>query len=99
VKEDEDLTGGSVHRPFRSAARPPQLQEEARGKLRMREFDLMEAATVSSKGLSEFQAKIAVLTKVRHRHLVGLLGYCINGGEKMLVYEYMQGPLSLYLLE
>lgn len=60
----------------------------------------MEAAKVSSKGLSEFQAEIAVLTKVRHRHLVGLLGYCIDGGEKMLVYEYMpQGPLSLHLFE
>lgn len=60
----------------------------------------MEAAKVSSKGLSEFQAEIAVLTKVRHRHLVALLGYCIDGGEKMLVYEYMpQGPLSFHLFE
>ncbi|KAL3693731.1 hypothetical protein R1sor_007382 [Riccia sorocarpa] len=60
----------------------------------------MEAAVVSSKGLSEFQAEIAVLTKVRHRHLVALLGYCAEGNERLLVYEYMpQGTLSQHLFE
>lgn len=60
----------------------------------------MEAAVMSSKGLNEFQAEIAVLTKVRHRHLVALLGYCIEGTERLLVYEYMpQGPLSHHLFE
>nr|TKR83958.1 putative receptor protein kinase TMK1 [Populus alba] len=33
----------------------------------------MEAGVISSKGLDEFQAEIAVLSKVRHRHLVSLL--------------------------
>ncbi|KAH9298417.1 hypothetical protein KI387_030099, partial [Taxus chinensis] len=61
----------------------------------------MEAAGVmSSKGFNEFQAEIGVLTKVRHRHLVALLGYCIQGTERLLVYEYMpQGPLSRHLFE
>ncbi|CAM6101034.1 unnamed protein product [Calypogeia fissa] len=60
----------------------------------------MEAAVVSSKGLSEFQAEIAVLTKVRHRHLVALLGYCADGNERLLVYEYMpQGTLSQHIFE
>ena len=53
-----------------------------------------------SKGLNEFQAEIGVLTKVRHRHLVALLGYCINGNERLLVYEHMpQGTLTQHLLE
>ncbi|KAI3511587.1 hypothetical protein L1887_18742 [Cichorium endivia] len=53
-----------------------------------------------TKGMKEFQAEIAVLTKVRHRHLVALLGYCINGNERLLVYEYMpQGTLSQHLFE
>ncbi|KAL7000784.1 mitogen activated protein kinase [Sarracenia purpurea var. burkii] len=58
----------------------------------------MESGVVSEKGLDEFKSEIAVLTKVRHRHLVGLLGYCLDGNERLLVYEYMpQGTLSRYL--
>ncbi|KAM1326521.1 hypothetical protein EV2_011271 [Malus domestica] len=58
----------------------------------------MESGVVAEKGLNEFKSEIAVLTKVRHRHLVGLLGYCLEGNERLLVYEYMpQGTLSRYL--
>ncbi|KAJ8539744.1 hypothetical protein K7X08_013996 [Anisodus acutangulus] len=60
----------------------------------------MESGAMGTKGMSEFQAEIAVLTKVRHRHLVALLGYCVNGNERLLVYEYMpQGTLSQHLFE
>ncbi|KAF7837052.1 receptor-like kinase TMK4 [Senna tora] len=60
----------------------------------------MESVAMGSKGLNEFQAEIAVLSKVRHRHLVALLGYCINGNERLLVYEYMpQGTLTQHLFE
>ncbi|XVF43451.1 hypothetical protein PTKIN_Ptkin02bG0041100 [Pterospermum kingtungense] len=58
----------------------------------------MESGVVSEKGLAEFKSEIAVLTKVRHRHLVTLLGYCLEGNERLLVYEYMpQGTLSRLL--
>ncbi|KAK4435814.1 Receptor-like kinase TMK4 [Sesamum alatum] len=60
----------------------------------------MESGAMGTKGMNEFQAEIAVLTKVRHRHLVALLGYCINGNERLLVYEYMpQGTLGQHLFE
>ncbi|KAJ4823843.1 hypothetical protein Tsubulata_036098 [Turnera subulata] len=60
----------------------------------------MESAGMGTKGLAEFQAEIGVLTKVRHRHLVALLGYCVNGSERFLVYEYMpQGTLGQHLFE
>ncbi|KAK4855892.1 hypothetical protein QYF36_012033 [Acer negundo] len=60
----------------------------------------MESNSMGTKGMSEFQAEIAVLTKVRHRHLVALLGYCVNGIERLLVYEYMpQGTLGQRLFE
>ncbi|XWS22321.1 hypothetical protein CRYUN_Cryun29cG0023800 [Craigia yunnanensis] len=60
----------------------------------------MECVATGTKGMNEFQAEIAVLTKVRHRHLVALLGYCINGNERLLVYEYMpQGTLGQHLFE
>ncbi|XP_010315276.1 receptor protein kinase TMK1-like isoform X2 [Solanum lycopersicum] len=58
----------------------------------------MESGVMSEKGLDEFTSEIAVLTKVRHRHLVALLGYCLDGNERLLVYEYMpQGTVSRYL--
>ncbi|OWM63469.1 receptor protein kinase TMK1-like [Punica granatum] len=58
----------------------------------------MESSVVSEKGMTEFKSEIAVLTKVRHRHLVALLGYCLDGNERLLVYEYMpQGTLSKHL--
>ncbi|KAK3040722.1 hypothetical protein RJ639_028012 [Escallonia herrerae] len=60
----------------------------------------MESGVMSEKGLEEFKSEIAVLTKVRHRHLVALLGYCLDGNERLLVYEYMpQGTLSRYLFD
>ncbi|KAL5542757.1 hypothetical protein UlMin_010467, partial [Ulmus minor] len=60
----------------------------------------MESGAMGTKGMKEFQAEIAVLTKVRHRHLVALLGYCINGNERLLVYEYMpQGTLTQHLFD
>ncbi|VVB03830.1 unnamed protein product [Arabis nemorensis] len=58
----------------------------------------MESSVVSDKGLTEFKSEITVLTKMRHRHLVALLGYCLDGSERLLVYEYMpQGTLSQHL--
>lgn len=58
----------------------------------------MESGVIGEKGLNEFKAEIAVLTKVRHRNLVALLGYCLDGNERLLVYEYMpQGTLSRFL--
>lgn len=60
----------------------------------------MGAAVTSSQGLKEFQSEIDVLTKLRHRHLVAILGYCVEGDEKALVYEYMPGgTLCQHLFE
>ncbi|TKY53157.1 Receptor kinase TMK3 [Spatholobus suberectus] len=58
----------------------------------------MESGVISRKALDEFQSEITVLSKVRHRHLVSLLGYSVEGNERILVYEYMpQGALSMHL--
>ncbi|KAK7274004.1 hypothetical protein RIF29_15073 [Crotalaria pallida] len=60
----------------------------------------MESGIMGEKGLSEFMSEIAVLTKVRHKHLVALLGHCLDGNERLLVYEYMpQGTLSQHLFD
>lgn len=58
----------------------------------------MESGVLSYKAFDEFEAEIAVLSKVRHRNLVSLLGFSAEGNEKLLVYEYMSmGALSRHL--
>ncbi|XP_041010045.1 proline-rich receptor-like protein kinase PERK7 [Juglans microcarpa x Juglans regia] len=44
----------------------------------------------SGQGEREFQAEVEIISRVHHRHLVSLVGYCIaGGGRRMLVYEYL----------
>nr|GEU51757.1 G-type lectin S-receptor-like serine/threonine-protein kinase LECRK3 [Tanacetum cinerariifolium] len=48
----------------------------------------------------EFQTEMKVIGRTHHRNLAKLLGYCCEGSERLLVFEYMpQGSLADILFE
>ncbi|KAI9109126.1 hypothetical protein K1719_019749 [Acacia pycnantha] len=45
-----------------------------------------------------FDSEVALLSRLNHKHLVGLIGFCDENDEKLLVYEYMtNGSLHYHL--
>ncbi|ESQ37187.1 hypothetical protein EUTSA_v10002411mg [Eutrema salsugineum] len=43
----------------------------------------------SAQGEREFQAEVGIISRVHHRHLVALVGYCIADAQRLLVYEFV----------
>lgn len=49
-------------------------------------------------GEREFRAEVEIISRIHHRHLVSLVGYCIAENQRLLVYDYVPNNTLYYHL-
>lgn len=65
-----------------------------------REVAVKQLKIGSNQGEREFQAEVDTISRVHHKHLVSLVGYCINGDKRLLIYEFVpKDTLEFHLHE
>uniref|UniRef100_A0ACD5Y926 Uncharacterized protein n=1 Tax=Avena sativa TaxID=4498 RepID=A0ACD5Y926_AVESA len=62
------------------------------------EVAVKKFSRASSQGQSDFLSELSIINRLRHKHLVRLVGWSHDNGELLLVYEYMpNGSLDQHL--
>ncbi|KAJ7958598.1 Receptor protein kinase [Quillaja saponaria] len=54
-----------------------------------KEVAVKQLKTGSVQGEREFQTEVETISRVHHKHIVSLVGYCITRMERLLVYEFV----------
>ncbi|CAO2825481.1 unnamed protein product [Amaranthus hypochondriacus] len=63
-----------------------------------REVAIKKLKDNSGQGDREFKAEVEIISRVHHRYLVSLVGYCITDMQRLLVYEFVpNGTLHYHL--
>ncbi|KAL5205172.1 hypothetical protein ABZP36_033381 [Zizania latifolia] len=54
-----------------------------------RHVAIKKVSKSSKQGRKEYESEVRIISRLRHRNLVQLIGWCHGGGELLLVYELM----------
>ncbi|KAE9615705.1 hypothetical protein Lal_00017610 [Lupinus albus] len=63
-----------------------------------REVAVKQLKVGGGQGEREFKAEVEIISRVHHRHLVSLVGYCMSDHQRLLVYDYLPNDTLHYHL-